>query len=163
MRLPVKGKGPRPGIQERGPIVFQSGGREGIRTPDLRRAKAALSQLSYPPILSRSLLTRTRYVNPFAPETSWVVLGFSYADQEGTLQTPFSHCAMAGRGRCPGHDRSSCHHNAHRGTTRAFKGKLEERVRSGPGFCADRSFAMVAGRAAHCAEVREGLFRLSPK
>jgi hypothetical protein len=36
-----------------GPLVI--GGAEEIRTPDLRRAKAALSQLSYGPLLTTSL------------------------------------------------------------------------------------------------------------
>ena len=36
-----------------GPTHTPSGGAAGIRTPDLRRAKAALSQLSYGPVLTR--------------------------------------------------------------------------------------------------------------
>ena len=40
--------GPSRGIVRR--LTLATGGAEGIRTPDLRRAKAALSQLSYGPV-----------------------------------------------------------------------------------------------------------------
>ena len=43
-------------------LYFRSGA-EGIRTPDLRRAKAALSRLSYGPIRSRGILTCTALSN----------------------------------------------------------------------------------------------------
>ena len=47
-------------------LLYQSlSGDEGIRTPDLRRAKAALSQLSYIPGLSRAV-----GLSGLEPETS---------------------------------------------------------------------------------------------
>jgi hypothetical protein len=46
-----------------------AGGAAGIRTPDLRRARAALSRLSYGPLLplTRSLITRPSGVPPAGP------------------------------------------------------------------------------------------------
>src|SRR5215472_4971542 len=60
---------PRPPhhISESGLSAFESGGREGIRTPGLLVANEALSQLSYSPNLvkSKQLITSS-YIRPLA-------------------------------------------------------------------------------------------------
>jgi hypothetical protein len=50
-----------PGEKVLGIVPF--GGAEGIRTPDLLRAKEALSQLSYSPVFLDSLYKQAAHVN----------------------------------------------------------------------------------------------------
>jgi hypothetical protein len=55
-------------------LYYIFGGREGDRTPDLRIANAALSQLSYTPNERRCILHAiTRRVKPFRSHFHWKI------------------------------------------------------------------------------------------
>ena len=59
-------------------LYYIFGGREGDRTPDLRIANAALSQLSYTPNERRCILHAiTRCVKPFGSQCIGKLLPFS--------------------------------------------------------------------------------------
>jgi hypothetical protein len=98
------------------------GGAAGIRTPDLRRARAALSRLSYGPKISSLALRRPRHrVRRFAPPPSQVGapgLEPGTSALSGPRSNQLSYAPMARARQCQRARETGCRHPAPRDRVR---------------------------------------------